>query len=83
MWNWVSYLEEEKMPAAPLKLFKEHQSFPQSRNSFKVGMKMEGLCPEHPSLYCVLTAVEVSVTIAFSFCSLYSAISITLTQSRH
>ncbi|PIO39412.1 hypothetical protein AB205_0006700, partial [Aquarana catesbeiana] len=22
-WNWVSYLEEEKMPAAPLKLFKE------------------------------------------------------------
>lgn len=59
LWNWVSYLEEEKMPAAPLKLFKEHQSFPQSRNSFKVGLKLEGIDPEHPSLYCVLTVVEV------------------------
>ncbi|XP_053310669.1 lethal(3)malignant brain tumor-like protein 3 [Spea bombifrons] len=59
LWNWVSYLEEEKAPAAPLKLFKEHQSFPQSRNSFKVGMKLEGIDPEHPSLYCVLTVVEV------------------------
>ncbi|KAM8976575.1 lethal(3)malignant brain tumor-like protein 4 [Pelodytes ibericus] len=59
LWNWVSYLEEEKMHAAPLKLFKEHQSFPQSRNSFKVGVKLEGIDPEHPSLYCVLTVVEV------------------------
>ncbi|KAG9493035.1 hypothetical protein GDO78_001128 [Eleutherodactylus coqui] len=59
LWNWVSYLEEEKMPAAPLKLFKEHQSFPQSRNSFKVGLKLEGIDLEHPSLYCVLTVVEV------------------------
>ncbi|CAH2221839.1 lethal(3)malignant brain tumor 4 isoform X1 [Pelobates cultripes] len=58
-WNWVSYLEEEKMPAASLKLFREHQSFPQSRNCFKVGMKVEGIDPEHPSLYCVLTVVEV------------------------
>ncbi|KAM9320144.1 lethal(3)malignant brain tumor-like protein 3 [Gastrophryne carolinensis] len=58
-WNWVSYLEEEKMPAAPLKLFKEHQAFPQSRNGFKVGYKLEGIDPEHPSLYCVLTVVEV------------------------
>ncbi|XP_072276209.1 lethal(3)malignant brain tumor-like protein 3 [Pyxicephalus adspersus] len=58
-WNWVSYLEEEKMPAAPLKLFKEHQSFPQSRNGFKVGYKLEGIDPEHPSLYCVLTTVEI------------------------
>ncbi|XP_018419347.1 PREDICTED: lethal(3)malignant brain tumor-like protein 3 isoform X3 [Nanorana parkeri] len=58
-WNWVSYLEEEKMPAAPLKLFKEHQTFPQSRNGFKVGYKLEGVDPEHPSLYCVLTSVEV------------------------
>ncbi|XP_053563058.1 lethal(3)malignant brain tumor-like protein 3 isoform X2 [Bombina bombina] len=58
-WNWVSYLEEEKTPAAPLKCFKEHQNFPQSSNNFKVGMKMEGIDPEHPSLYCVLTVVEV------------------------
>ncbi|KAM4047766.1 lethal(3)malignant brain tumor-like protein 3 isoform 2-T2 [Anomaloglossus baeobatrachus] len=27
LWNWVSYLEEEKMPAAPLKLFKEVQGY--------------------------------------------------------
>ncbi|XP_063810596.1 lethal(3)malignant brain tumor-like protein 3 [Pseudophryne corroboree] len=59
LWNWVSYLDEEKMQAAPLKLFKEHQSFPQSRNSFKVGLKLEAIDPEHPSLYCVLTVVEV------------------------
>ncbi|XP_067386831.1 lethal(3)malignant brain tumor-like protein 3 [Emydura macquarii macquarii] len=59
VWNWVSYLEEEQMPAAPLKLFKEYQSFPQSKNGFKVGMKLEGLDPEHPSLFCVLTIAEV------------------------
>ncbi|OCT92114.1 hypothetical protein XELAEV_18015171mg [Xenopus laevis] len=59
LWNWVSYLEEEKMPAVPLKFFKEHQSFPQSRNNFRCGMKLEGIDPEHPSLYCVLTVAEV------------------------
>ncbi|XP_008167129.1 lethal(3)malignant brain tumor-like protein 4 isoform X1 [Chrysemys picta bellii] len=59
VWNWVSYLEEEQMPAAPLKLFKEYQSFPQTRNGFKVGMKLEGLDPGHPSLFCVLTIAEV------------------------
>eukprot|EP00079_Xenopus_tropicalis_P012504 XP_002939531.2 PREDICTED: lethal(3)malignant brain tumor-like protein 3 isoform X2 [Xenopus tropicalis] len=59
LWNWVSYLEEEKMPAVPLKCFKEHQSFPQSRNNFRGGMKLEGIDPEHPSLYCVLTVAEV------------------------
>ncbi|XP_019367694.1 PREDICTED: lethal(3)malignant brain tumor-like protein 4 isoform X2 [Gavialis gangeticus] len=59
VWNWVSYLEEEQMPAAPFKLFKEYQSFPQGRNGFKVGMKLEGLDPEHPSLCCVLTVAEV------------------------
>ncbi|XP_055022518.1 lethal(3)malignant brain tumor-like protein 3, partial [Boleophthalmus pectinirostris] len=58
-WSWPSYLEEEKAVAAPVKLFKEHQSFPQSRNSFKVGMKLEGLDPCHPSLFCVLTVAEI------------------------
>ncbi|XP_061870516.1 lethal(3)malignant brain tumor-like protein 3 isoform X2 [Colius striatus] len=47
------------MPAAPLKLFREHQSFPEGRNGFKVGMKLEGLDPEHPSQFCVLTVAEV------------------------
>ncbi|XP_032565653.1 lethal(3)malignant brain tumor-like protein 4 isoform X3 [Chiroxiphia lanceolata] len=59
VWNWVSYLEEEQMPAAPLKLFREYQSFPQGRNGFKVGMKLEGLDPEHPSRFCVLTVAEI------------------------
>ncbi|XP_040507944.1 lethal(3)malignant brain tumor-like protein 3 isoform X5 [Gallus gallus] len=59
VWNWISYLEEERMPAAPLKLFRESQSFPQGRNGFKVGMKLEGLDPEHPSRFCVLTVAEV------------------------
>ncbi|XP_044290747.1 lethal(3)malignant brain tumor-like protein 3 isoform X2 [Varanus komodoensis] len=59
VWNWISYLEEEQMPAAPLKLFKESQSFPQNKNGFKVGMKLEGLDPEHPSLFCVLSVAEV------------------------
>ncbi|KPP77528.1 hypothetical protein Z043_103048, partial [Scleropages formosus] len=36
-----------------------HQSIPQSRNGFKVGMKLEGLDPCHPSLFCVLTVAEV------------------------
>ncbi|XP_032936465.1 lethal(3)malignant brain tumor-like protein 4 isoform X4 [Catharus ustulatus] len=59
VWNWSSYLEEEQMPAAPQKLFREYQSFPQGRNGFKVGMKLEGVDPEHPSRFCVLTVAEV------------------------
>ncbi|NXN91884.1 LMBL3 protein, partial [Rhinopomastus cyanomelas] len=59
VWNWFSYLEAERMTAAPIKLFREYQSFPQSRNGFKVGMKLEGVDPEHPSQFCVLTVAEV------------------------
>uniref|UniRef100_A0A4W3K864 Lethal(3)malignant brain tumor-like protein 4 n=2 Tax=Callorhinchus milii TaxID=7868 RepID=A0A4W3K864_CALMI len=58
-WNWASYLEEERTQAAPIKLFKECQSFPQSRNGFKVGMRLEGIDPEHPSMFCVLSVAEV------------------------
>ncbi|XP_048860554.1 lethal(3)malignant brain tumor-like protein 3 isoform X1 [Brienomyrus brachyistius] len=60
VWCWASYLERMKATAAPSKLFKEHQSFPQNKNSFRVGMKLEGVDPEHPSMYCVLTVAEVS-----------------------
>nr|XP_033811306.1 lethal(3)malignant brain tumor-like protein 3 isoform X2 [Geotrypetes seraphini] len=59
VWNWITYLEEEKMPSAPLKFFREYQSFPQGKNGFKTGMKLEGMDPEHPSLFCVLTVAEV------------------------
>ncbi|XP_076868833.1 lethal(3)malignant brain tumor-like protein 3 isoform X2 [Brachyhypopomus gauderio] len=58
-WSWPVYLEEVKAVSVPLKLFKEHQSFPQSRNGFKVGMKLEGLDPCHSALFCVLTVAEV------------------------
>ncbi|XP_074844875.1 lethal(3)malignant brain tumor-like protein 3 isoform X3 [Carettochelys insculpta] len=58
-WCWASYLEEEKAVAAPTKLFKEYQSFPYGKNGFKVGMKLEGVDPEHQSMYCVLTVAEV------------------------
>ncbi|NWQ73864.1 LMBL3 protein, partial [Columbina picui] len=58
-WCWASYLEEEKAIAAPTKLFKEYQSFPYNKNGFKVGMKLEGVDPEHQSIYCVLMVAEV------------------------
>lgn len=49
----------------------QHQSFPQSRNSFKVGMKLEGLDPCHPSLFCVLTVAEVCVQVAAFYLALH------------
>ncbi|XP_057595811.1 lethal(3)malignant brain tumor-like protein 3 isoform X2 [Hippopotamus amphibius kiboko] len=58
-WCWASYLEEEKAVAVPAKLFKEYQSFPYNKNGFKVGMKLEGVDPEHQSVYCVITVAEV------------------------
>ncbi|XP_039648329.1 lethal(3)malignant brain tumor-like protein 4, partial [Perca fluviatilis] len=48
-----------KAEAAPLSLFTQAQSFPSRRNGFKVGMKLEGVDPLHPSLFCVLTVAEV------------------------
>ncbi|XP_012282792.1 lethal(3)malignant brain tumor-like protein 3 isoform X2 [Orussus abietinus] len=56
--SWAKYLEHCKAKAAPVKLFKD--PFPYSKNHFKVGMKLEGIDPEHPSRYCVLTVVEVA-----------------------
>ncbi|XP_053249974.1 lethal(3)malignant brain tumor-like protein 1 isoform X1 [Podarcis raffonei] len=58
-WTWASYLEEQKAIAAPLNLFQEHQSTPQHKNGFKVGMKLEGIDPQHPSMYFILTVAEV------------------------
>ncbi|KAJ8682856.1 hypothetical protein QAD02_018648 [Eretmocerus hayati] len=55
--SWAKYLEHTKSKAAPVKLFKD--PFPYSRNNFKVGMKLEGIDPNHPAHYCVLTVAEV------------------------
>ncbi|KAG8131832.1 hypothetical protein E2320_009725 [Naja naja] len=57
-WIWASYLEEQKATAAPLNLFQEHQSITQNKNGFKVGMKLEGIDPQHPSMYFILTVAE-------------------------
>ncbi|MBN3324971.1 LMBL4 protein, partial [Atractosteus spatula] len=59
MWSWDQYLEEQKAIAAPVKLFTEQQSFPHCRNGFKVGMRLEGIDPLHPSMFCVLSVAEV------------------------
>lgn len=41
--------------------FLQYQSFPLSKNGFKVGMRLEGIDPLHPSMFCVLSVAEVSV----------------------
>lgn len=63
-WSWEQYLEEERTmeetsAAAPVTLFTEAQSFPTSKNGFKVGMRLEGIDPLHPSMFCVLSVAEV------------------------
>ncbi|XP_054772350.2 lethal(3)malignant brain tumor-like protein 4 [Lytechinus pictus] len=57
VFQWGAYLEEEKASQAPIKLFKT--PFPTGKNLFKVGMKLEGIDPKHPSLFCVLTVMEI------------------------
>ncbi|XP_075905131.1 lethal(3)malignant brain tumor-like protein 4 isoform X6 [Nelusetta ayraudi] len=58
-WSWQQYLAEQKAEAAPVSLFTQFQSFPSRRCGFKVGMKLEGVDPLHPSMICVLTVAEV------------------------
>ncbi|TSK16094.1 Lethal(3)malignant brain tumor-like protein 3 [Bagarius yarrelli] len=36
-----------------------YQSFPYSKNGFKVGMRLEGIDPLHSSMFCVLSVAEV------------------------
>lgn len=55
--SWNKYLDFCKGKAAPTKLFKD--PFPYMKNLFKVGMKMEGIDPEHPSYFCVLTVCDI------------------------
>lgn len=55
--SWAKYLSHINGKAAPVKLFKD--PFPYTKNGFKVGMKLEGIDPQRPSNYCVLTVAEV------------------------
>uniref|UniRef100_A0A1Y1M760 SAM domain-containing protein n=1 Tax=Photinus pyralis TaxID=7054 RepID=A0A1Y1M760_PHOPY len=56
--SWTKYLEHMKAKAAPVKFFKD--AFPYNRNGFRPGMKLEGVDPQHPSHFCVLSVAEVS-----------------------
>lgn len=38
----------------------QSQRVPAVKNGFKQGMKLEGIDPQHPSMYFVLTVAEVS-----------------------
>ncbi|XP_063065648.1 lethal(3)malignant brain tumor-like protein 1 [Engraulis encrasicolus] len=58
-WTWAQYLDEQKAVAAPAKLFQESQRVLLSKNEFRQGMKLEGIDPQHPSMYFVLTVAEV------------------------
>ncbi|KPJ00201.1 hypothetical protein RR46_02988 [Papilio xuthus] len=55
--SWMRYLDICKAKAAPVKLFKD--PFPYNRNGFKVGMRLEAIDPQHPSLFCVVSVAEV------------------------
>lgn len=37
----------------------QDQSFPEYENGFQVGMRLEGIDPRHPSVFCVLSVAEV------------------------
>ncbi|XP_029978835.1 lethal(3)malignant brain tumor-like protein 4 isoform X2 [Sphaeramia orbicularis] len=58
-WSWQHYLDQQNAQAAPPALFTPSQGFPSRRAAFKVGMKLEGIDPLHPSMFCVLTVAEV------------------------
>lgn len=56
---WSYYLNRicNKARAAPEKLFKD--PFPFGKHGFKVGMKLEGIDPEHQAVISVLTVAQV------------------------
>ncbi|XP_058418654.1 lethal(3)malignant brain tumor-like protein 1 [Diceros bicornis minor] len=58
-WSWESYLEEQKAITAPVSLFQDYQAVPHNKNGFRPGMKLEGIDPQHPSMYFILTVAEV------------------------
>ncbi|KAM4841125.1 lethal(3)malignant brain tumor-like protein 4 isoform 1-T1 [Thomomys bottae] len=58
-WSWEKYLKDQKSTAAPVELFSKDQSFPEHENGFQIGMRLEGIDPRHPSVFCVLSVAEV------------------------
>ncbi|XP_060046361.1 lethal(3)malignant brain tumor-like protein 1 isoform X2 [Erinaceus europaeus] len=58
-WSWESYLEKQKAITAPVSLFQDYQAATHHKNGFRLGMKLEGIDPQHPSMYFILTVAEV------------------------
>nr|XP_044999979.1 lethal(3)malignant brain tumor-like protein 4 isoform X1 [Jaculus jaculus] len=58
-WSWECYLQKKNAAAAPIELFSQDQSFPEHENGFQVGMRLEGIDTQHPSIFCVLSVAEV------------------------
>ncbi|XP_076405944.1 lethal(3)malignant brain tumor-like protein 4 isoform X2 [Peromyscus maniculatus bairdii] len=58
-WSWEQYLKESSAVAAPVELFSKDQSFPEHENGFQVGMRLEGIDPRRPSVFCALSVAEV------------------------
>ena len=54
---WARYLAQENAVEAPARFFKN--PFPTVKNMFRVGMKCEGIDPNHQSKFCVLTVAQV------------------------
>lgn len=55
--TWDSHLSTNEAEQAPIDLFLN--PFPCGANQFEVGMKLEAIDPEHNSLFCVCTVVEI------------------------
>ncbi|KAG1697663.1 Lethal(3)malignant brain tumor-like protein 3 [Nymphon striatum] len=55
--NWDEYLKITSSEAAPASLFKN--PYPSNKNGFKPGMKLEGIDPDHQSMFCVMTVADV------------------------
>lgn len=57
--SWESYIEQNNFTPIPFKSFLSSQLCQLQENGFKLGMKMEGVDPFHPSRFCVLTVTEI------------------------
>uniref|UniRef100_A0A8C4N6G5 L3MBTL histone methyl-lysine binding protein 4 n=1 Tax=Eptatretus burgeri TaxID=7764 RepID=A0A8C4N6G5_EPTBU len=58
-WTWQNYLQEQHALSAPLHLFKECQRFPQGKNLFQPGMRLEGPEPQNPAVFTILCVRQV------------------------
>ncbi|KAH9504144.1 Lethal(3)malignant brain tumor-like protein 3 [Bulinus truncatus] len=55
--DWDQYLAETGAVGTPKRFFRD--PFPNNRNGFRLGMRLEGVDPKHQALYCVLSVAEI------------------------